>query len=67
MRAVSSPAVQVGPGASRVITFSTGIAVFSPVDERVDAKALAERLLAEADAALYRAKAAGRNRIETAK
>ena len=66
LQAVSSSPVQVGPGTSRVITFSTGIAVFSPGAERVDVKALAERLLAEADAALYRAKAAGRNCIEIA-
>jgi two-component system cell cycle response regulator len=67
MQAVSSSPIQIGPGTSLVITFSTGIAVFSPVAERVDAKALAERLLAEADAALYRAKAAGRNCIDIAR
>jgi two-component system cell cycle response regulator len=66
MQAVSSSPIQVGPGTSQLITFSTGIAVFSPVDERVDVKAQAERLLAEADAALYRAKAAGRNCIDVA-
>ena len=66
MQAVSSSPVQIGPGTSQLITFSTGIAVFSPVDERVDVKAQAERLLAEADAALYRAKAAGRNCIDVA-
>ena len=66
MQAVSSSPVPVGPGTSQLITFSTGIAVFSPVDERVDVKAQAERLLAEADAALYRAKAAGRNCIDVA-
>jgi len=66
MQAVSSSPIQVGPGTSQLITFSTGIAVFSPVDERIDVKAQAERLLAEADAALYRAKAAGRNCIDVA-
>jgi two-component system cell cycle response regulator len=67
VKAVSSSPVEIGPGASRVITFSAGIAAYSPSAERVDAKALSERLLAEADAALYRAKAAGRGRIEIAR
>ena len=47
------------------VTLSIGVAAASPGESTRDYKVLAERLIAEADAALYRAKSAGRNRIAT--
>ena len=44
---------------------SIGVAAAHPGPGQRDYKVLAERLMAEADAALYRAKSAGRNRIAT--
>jgi len=45
------------------LTISIGVATVAPGRHETDLKALADRLLAEADAALYRAKALGRNRV----
>jgi GGDEF domain-containing protein len=55
--------VELGPGIGRLITVSIGIATLAAAGTGADLKTRAERLLAEADAALYRAKAAGRNQI----
>ena len=48
----------------RELTVSIGVAALSPGAHASDLKALANRLLADADAALYRAKALGRNRVQ---
>ena len=48
----------------RTLTVSVGVAAASPGRHETDLKAVADRLLADADAALYRAKALGRNRVQ---
>ena len=49
---------------SRNLTVSVGVAAVCPGRDETDLKALADRLVADADAALYRAKALGRNRVQ---
>jgi len=51
--------------ATEIVTLSIGVAAANPGPGPHDYKVLAERLIAEADAALYRAKSAGRNRVAT--
>jgi diguanylate cyclase (GGDEF)-like protein len=58
---VSKTPVLVSPGVTVMITLSIGVAVASPVQGSRDLQPLAERLIADADAALYRSKSAGRN------
>ena len=48
----------------RTLTVSVGVASVAPGRHDADLKAMADRLLADADAALYRAKALGRNRVQ---
>jgi diguanylate cyclase (GGDEF)-like protein len=48
----------------RTLTVSVGVAAVAPGRHDADLKAVADRLIADADAALYRAKAMGRNRVQ---
>jgi diguanylate cyclase (GGDEF)-like protein len=48
----------------RTLTVSVGVAAVAPGRHEADLKTLADRLIADADAALYRAKAMGRNRVQ---
>jgi two-component system, cell cycle response regulator len=49
---------------TRNLTVSVGVAAVSPGRHETDLKAVADRLVADADAALYRAKTLGRNRVQ---
>jgi two-component system cell cycle response regulator len=49
---------------TRNLTVSVGVATVSPGRHEADLKSVADRLIADADAALYRAKTLGRNRIQ---
>jgi diguanylate cyclase (GGDEF)-like protein len=52
------------PQIERTLTVSVGVASIAPGRDETDLKAVADRLLADADSALYRAKALGRNRVQ---
>jgi two-component system, cell cycle response regulator len=65
LRAVSGQPIKVGANGSETVTLSIGVAASAPGPEVRDLKHMAERLIAEADAALYRAKSGGRNRVTT--
>lgn len=53
--------IPIGSDAQQRVTLSIGGAIAEPAPEERDYRALSERLMAEADAALYRTKSAGRN------
>ena len=65
--AVRSQPVSIGGHAAETVTLSIGVAAAAPDQGTRDYKIVAERLIAEADAALYRAKSAGRNRVAVSK
>jgi diguanylate cyclase (GGDEF)-like protein len=64
---VCSTPVEVGPGRTHALSLSIGVAAVNPGRSDRDLKAIADGLLAEADAALYRAKAQGRGRVEASR
>ena len=64
--AVADTALEIPGGTKLSLTVSIGVAGIVLERNDSDLKAIAERLLAEADAALYRAKQNGRNRVELA-
>ena len=63
LHAVREQPITVGKGVQEIVTLSIGVAAAKPGAGQRDYKVLAERLIAESDAALYRAKSAGRNRV----
>ncbi|GAC1451736.1 MAG: hypothetical protein PVS2B3_04280 [Steroidobacteraceae bacterium] len=65
LHAVRHLPIAIGKSATETVTLSIGVGLATPGPGLRDYKVLAERLIAEADAALYRAKSAGRNRIAT--
>jgi diguanylate cyclase (GGDEF)-like protein len=62
--AIATEPVEINSATQRELTISVGVAEVSPGRDETDLKALCDRLLADADAALYRAKALGRNRVQ---
>jgi two-component system cell cycle response regulator len=64
--AVSATPIEIGHDQQHAVTLSMGAAAVQPTRADTDLKALADRLLADADAALYRAKAEGRDRFAAA-
>jgi len=62
LRTVRDRPIAISDAITESVTLSIGVAAATPSAGTHDYKVLAERLIAEADAALYRAKSAGRNR-----
>jgi two-component system, cell cycle response regulator len=65
-RAVAEVPLDMPSGAKISLTVSIGVASVHLGRDENDHKAVAERLLAQADSALYKAKQSGRNRVEIA-
>jgi diguanylate cyclase (GGDEF)-like protein len=64
--AVCETPLEISPDVQLNMTVSIGVAGTHLSRDEADLKSAAERLLADADAALYRAKQQGRNRVELA-
>ena len=64
--AVCETPLEIGAGVKLSMSVSIGVAGIALSRTDADLKSAAERLLSEADAALYRAKQLGRNRVELA-
>jgi two-component system cell cycle response regulator len=64
--AVRTVPVAIAAQISEVVSLSIGVAAAGPAQDVRDLTALADRLIAAADAALYRAKSAGRSQVATA-
>jgi two-component system cell cycle response regulator len=62
--AIAAEPVMLTAEIKRSLTVSIGVADVAPERHQTDLKSVGERLLADADAALYRAKALGRNRVQ---
>ena len=64
LEAVSSKPIEIRDGLAITVTVSIGVSSIIPDRKASDIKSLSEGLLAEADVALYRAKAEGRNCVQ---
>jgi len=62
---VRSEPIAITADAAETVTLSIGVAVAQPAAGLRDFKALAEQLIAAADAALYQSKQAGRDRVSS--
>jgi diguanylate cyclase (GGDEF)-like protein len=62
--AICAEPFDLATGVRRELSVSVGVASVAPGRHDIDLKSLADRLVADADAALYRAKAGGRNRVQ---
>ncbi len=63
LQAVGSTPVDLGPAGRERLSLSIGVGALRPSRDERDLGAAADRLLARADSALYRAKAGGRGRV----
>ncbi len=63
LRTVTATPVDLAPAGRAPLSLSIGVAALRPPREERDLGAAADRLLARADAALYKAKARGRGRV----